>query len=79
LQKDLDSLGEWVAENVMKINPSKCKAVRKISHICAVFKVYSRERVWKAVSDRLKWPTYLSRVDHEQKIRNRRQTTDITL
>jgi hypothetical protein len=27
LQEDLDSLGEWVAENVIKINPSKCKAV----------------------------------------------------
>jgi hypothetical protein len=27
LQKDLDRLGEWVAENEMKINPSKCKAV----------------------------------------------------
>jgi hypothetical protein len=27
LQEDLDRLGEWVAENVMKINPSKCKAV----------------------------------------------------
>jgi len=28
LQEDLDRLGEWEAENVMKINPSKCKAVR---------------------------------------------------
>jgi len=27
LQKDLDRLGEWVAESAMKINPSKCKAV----------------------------------------------------
>ena len=27
LQKDLDRLGEWAAENAMKINPSKCKAV----------------------------------------------------
>jgi len=27
LQKDLDRLGEWVAENAMKINPSKCKVV----------------------------------------------------
>jgi hypothetical protein len=27
LQKDLDRLGEWAAENTMKINPSKCKAV----------------------------------------------------
>jgi len=28
LQKDLDRLGEGAAENAMKINPSKCKAVR---------------------------------------------------
>jgi len=27
LQKDLDRLGEWAAENAMKINPCKCKAV----------------------------------------------------
>jgi len=28
LQEDLDRLGEWAAENAMKISPSKCKAVR---------------------------------------------------
>jgi hypothetical protein len=28
LQEDLDRLGEWAAENAMKINPSKYKAVR---------------------------------------------------
>jgi hypothetical protein len=28
LQKNLGWLGEWVVENVMKINPSKCKPVR---------------------------------------------------
>jgi hypothetical protein len=28
LQKDLDTLGEWAVENGMKINPSKCKAIR---------------------------------------------------
>ena len=27
LQIDLDSLGEWVVENVMKINPGESKAV----------------------------------------------------
>jgi len=27
LQKDLDRVEEWAAENAMKINPSKCKAV----------------------------------------------------
>ena len=28
LQKDLDRLGDWAAENAMKINPSKCNLVR---------------------------------------------------
>ena len=28
LQKDLDRLGEWAVVNVMRINPSKSKAVR---------------------------------------------------
>ena len=28
MQKHLDRLGEWAAENAMKVNPSKCKAVR---------------------------------------------------
>jgi len=28
LQKDLDTLGEWLVENEMKINPAKSKAIR---------------------------------------------------
>jgi hypothetical protein len=50
---------------------------RKLSRICALFKSYSGERAWKAIGDRLKRPHYLSRVDHERKIRNRRQRTGI--
>jgi hypothetical protein len=50
---------------------------RKLSRICALFKTYSGERAWKAIGDRLKRPHYLSRVDHEHKIRNRMQRTDI--
>jgi hypothetical protein len=50
---------------------------RKISRICALFKAYSGERAWKAICDRLKRPNYLSRVDDERKIRNRRQRRDI--
>jgi len=50
---------------------------REISHICALFKIYSGERAWKAIGNRLQQPNYLSRVDHERKIRNRRQRTDI--
>ena len=50
---------------------------RKISRICAVFKAYSGERAWKAISDRIRRPNYMSRVDHARKIRSRRQRMDI--
>jgi hypothetical protein len=50
---------------------------RKLSRICALFKAYSGERAWRPIGDRLKRPHYLSRVDHERKIRSRRQSTDI--
>jgi hypothetical protein len=50
---------------------------RKIARICALFKAYTGERAWKAIGDRLQRPHYLSRVDHDQKIRNRKQRTDI--
>jgi hypothetical protein len=46
---------------------------RKLSRICALFKVYSGERAWKAIGNRLKRPHYLSRVDHDRKIRSRGQ------
>ena len=50
---------------------------RKLSRICALFKAYSGERAWKAIGDKLQRPHYLSRRDHERKIRSRRQRTDI--
>jgi len=50
---------------------------RKLSRICGLFKAYSGESAWKAIGDRLERPHYLSRVDHERKIRSRRQRTDI--
>ena len=50
---------------------------RMIPRVCALFKAHSGERAWKAIGDRLQWPNYLSRVDHERKIRNRGQRTDI--
>jgi hypothetical protein len=50
---------------------------RKLSRLCALIKVYSGERAWKAIGDRLQRPDYLSRVDHERKIRSRRQRMDI--
>ena len=50
---------------------------RKLSRICALFKAYCRERAWKAICDRLQRTHYLSRAEHERKIRSRRQRTVI--
>jgi hypothetical protein len=50
---------------------------RKIARICALFKAYTGERAWKAIDDSLQRPCYLSRVDHDRKIRNSKQKTDI--
>ena len=50
---------------------------RKLSRICTLFKAYSGERAWKPIGDRLQRSHYLRRVDHERKIRTRRQRTDL--
>ena len=50
---------------------------RKIARKCAFYKAYTGEKAWKAIGDRLQAPSYLSRVDHDLKIRARKQRTDI--
>jgi len=50
---------------------------RKLSRICTLFKAYCGEGAWKPIGDRLQRPHYLSRADHERKIRSRRQRMDI--
>ena len=50
---------------------------RKLPRICALFKAYSVERAWKPIVHRLQRPHYLSRVEHERKIRSRRQRKNI--
>jgi hypothetical protein len=45
--------------------------------MCALFKAYKRERAWKAIADRLQAPSYLSRADHNWKIRAKKQRTDV--
>jgi len=39
--------------------------------------VYSGEPPWKPIGDGLQWAHYLSKVDHERKIRSRRQRMDV--
>jgi hypothetical protein len=50
---------------------------RKVSRICALFKAYTGERAWNAIGDRLEKASYLSKVDHNRKIRSRKQKTDV--
>jgi hypothetical protein len=50
---------------------------RKIARLCALYKAYRGEKAWKDIGDRLDRPHYLSRVDHNVKIRNRSQRTEI--
>jgi hypothetical protein len=65
------------AHHMNSLNWETLASHRKLSCICALYKAYSGEWAWKAISDRLQRPHYLSRVDHLQKIRSRRQRTDI--
>jgi hypothetical protein len=49
----------------------------KIARMCALCKAYNGELAWKAIRDRLQAPSYLSRVDHNWKIRARKQRKDV--
>jgi hypothetical protein len=64
------------AHHTDKPNWETLMSRRKLSLISALFKAHCGERAWKAIGDRLQWPHYLSRVDHERNIRSR-QRTDI--
>jgi len=66
----LDRVQKKVAKFANLLNDSNWEIAqhRGIAHICAVYKVYSRELAWKAVGDRLQRPYYLSRVNYDWKI-----------
>ena len=70
----LDRVQKKAAKFAYHTNESNWETMshrREISRIrvCGLFKAYSGERAWKAIGDRLRRPTYLTRVDHERKIR----------
>jgi len=50
---------------------------RLIARIWAIFKAYTRGRARKATGNRLLKLCYLSREDHNRKIRNRKQRADV--
>jgi len=75
----LDRVQNKAAKFAYHMSESKWETLsqrRKISRICALFKAYSDEREWKVIGDRLQWPNYLSRIDRDCKIRNRKQNAD---
>ena len=49
-----------------------------VKRLCALFKAFSGERVWKAIRENLRrsYYEYMNKVDHVQKIRDRRRRTD---
>jgi len=50
---------------------------RLIARIFALFKAYTGGRAWKARGDRFLKPCYLSRDNHNRKIRNKKQSTNV--
>jgi hypothetical protein len=50
---------------------------RMVSRLCSLFKAYTGRRAWEATGGRLLRPCYLSREDHNRKIRSRKQRTGI--
>ena len=50
---------------------------RLVARLCALFKAQTGGRAWKAIGNRLLKPCYLSRGDHNRKIRTRKQRTDV--
>jgi hypothetical protein len=46
---------------------------RKAAHICAHYKAYTGESAWEGIIDRQQVPSYFSRVDHNWKIKSRKQ------
>ena len=65
------------ANNIIELGWETLAQRRLIDRICAIFKAHARGRGWKAIRNRLLKPCYLSREDHNRKIRTRKQRTDV--
>ena len=70
--------GTKFANNINESGWETLAQRRLIARIWALFKAYTGRRAWKAIGDRLLKPRYLSRSDHNQKIRTRKQRTDVS-
>ena len=65
------------ANNINELGWESLAQRRLICQICTIFKAYIRGRTLKAIRNRLLKPWYLSRGDHNRKIRIRKQRTDV--
>jgi len=66
------------ANNINKLGWETLAQRRLVARLCALFKAYTGGRAGKARVNRLLKPScYLSRGDPNQKIRNRKQRTDV--
>jgi len=66
------------ANNINELGWGTLAQCRLIVRMCALFKAHTRGRVWKAIRDRCLKPCYLIRDNHNQKIRTRKQRTDVS-
>jgi hypothetical protein len=65
------------ANNITESSWETLAQSRLIARISAFFKAYTWKEAWKATGERLLIPCYLSRVNHNRKIRTRKQRTDV--
>ena len=65
------------ANNINELSWETLAQCRIIDRICALYKACSGGRASKAIGDRLLKQFYLSRGDHNRKIRNKKQSTDV--
>jgi len=76
----LNRLQNRAAKFANNINESGWETLAKrrlIARLCALFKAYTSGRAWKAIGNRLLKSWYLSRGDHNRKIRTRKQRTNV--
>ena len=76
----LNQVQKGAAKFTNNINESGWETLsqrRLIARICALFKAYTGGQALKGIGDRLLKPCYLSRDDHNRKIRTRKQRTNV--
>jgi len=60
------------ANNINEFGWETLAQYKLIARICALFKTYTGRRAWKVIGDIILKPCYLSKEDHNRKIRTRK-------